>query len=133
MSGARRRITYGSIPSNFKQRSGSGLARPLSHFRSMYRYPSAVLLLLALRATPADFYPDCRFASSHIAAIPRTNSGTRGRYYGPPPHYSYSHTQASVSRHAAVLTAFSVRKSTGRTTTDRSIAQREGSACWRLA
>lgn len=131
MSGARRRITYGSIPSNFKQRSGSGLARPLSHFRSMYRYPSA-LPLLALHATPADSYPDCSSAPSHTAATLRTNSATRGRSYVRTPRCFYINTQASVSRHTAVLTAFSVRKSTGRTTTDRSIAQREGSACCRF-
>ena len=86
-----------------------------------------------LHATPVDSCPGCSSASSHIAAALRTNSARHDRSYVPRPLRLYISTHASVSRHAAVLTAFSVRKSTGRTTTDRSSAQREGSARWRLA
>lgn len=79
-------------------------------------------------ATPVGSCPDCSYASARTRAARRRSSARPGRSYVPAAPRRYISTQASVSRHTAVFTALSVRKSTGRMTTGRASAQRDASA-----
>lgn len=110
-------------PSNATQEASERPSATSYRCIAVYQ-PSSSLL----HATPVGFYPDYNSSSSHTRAARRTNSARRGRSYIPLPLRLYISTQYSVSRHTAVFTALSVRKTTGRMTTDRSCAQREGSA-----